>query len=214
MLTKKEIISILIAVVIFGFVTSFSENITSFQKNFPLMLLFGLITISIYTLGKKAMAYRFDSENEIKIWSFKRYGLYERSHFKNPIPVGIILPFLLSVLSLGRIPWLAILQSEEKSLSTKAVRRHDFYSFSELTDWQIGLISASGILACLAFSVIAYFINLPELARLNVYYAAFNLIPLGKLDGTKIFFGSKGVLWIALASLCLIIIVWFKIFIF
>ena len=33
----------------------------------------------------------YESEEETKIWSFSRYGLYERSYFKYPIPIGIIL---------------------------------------------------------------------------------------------------------------------------
>ena len=46
-------------------------------------------------------------------------------------------------------------------------------------------------------SFAAYNLNFIELAKLCVYFSAFNLIPIGKLDGTRILFGSK-TLWIFL----------------
>lgn len=198
MLNGKEILSLLIAMIIFAFVVSFPD-----LNNFALMFLFGFIIIFIYVLTKKLVAYYLETDIEMKIWSFQRYGLYERSYFKKPIPIGIILPFILTILSFGYIDWIALLQTDEKASKYRVAKRHDFYSFSELTEWHIGLIAASGIIASLILAIIAYLINQPILGKFAIFYASFNMIPIGKLDGTKIFFGSK-ILWVILAVFCFI----------
>lgn len=186
MLSIKEIGSIVLAIVIFGFVASFPS-----LDNVLFAFLFGFIIITIYILAKKLIAYYTEIEIETKIWQFKRWGLYERSHFKNPIPIGIILPFLLSIITFGWVKWLALLQTDEKATTARAAKRHDFYSYSELTEWHIALVSSAGIISSLILAIIAYLINIPELAKFSIYYAFFNLLPLGQLDGTKVFFGSK-----------------------
>ena len=198
MLTTNEIGHIVLAIILFTFIASFPN-----LSNAATMLLYAFIIIFIYVLAKKFIAYSLETETEIKIWSFQRWGIYERSYFKNPIPAGIIFPFLLSLLSFGYIRLLTLLSSEEKATTARAAKRHDFYSFSELTEWHIGLISSAGIFASLILAILAYFINFPELAKFAIFYASANLIPLGKLDGTKIFFGSK-ILWAFLVIVCLI----------
>lgn len=161
------------------------------------------IVLIVYVTAKKLTAYYYEAEEVSKIWSFQRYGLYERSYFKHPIPIGILLPFLLSILTFGYIKWFAVIESDVKPTPTRAVKRHDYYSFSEMTEWHLALISASGILASLVLAPISYILNFPDLARVSVYFACFNLLPLGKLDGTRIFFGSL-ILWIILAAISLI----------
>ncbi len=210
MITAKEIGHIILGIIIFAFAVSAKtlfESPSAGTGQFLIMLIFGFIIISVYVLAKKLVAYYYEVEIEMKIWQFKRYGLYERSYFKNPVPIGIILPFLLSILTFGYVKWLGILQSQEKATTARAAKRHDFYSYSELTEWHIGLISASGIVISLILAILAYFINQPELAKLSIYYAVFNLIPLGQLDGTKVFFGSK-ILWTILAAITAIILIW------
>ncbi len=153
--------------------------------------------------AKKLTAHYYESEQEEKIWTFQRWGLYERSYFKTPIPIGIILPFLLSILTFGYVKWFAVTESAVKPTEARAVKRHDIYSFSEMTEWHLALISASGVASVLVLAPIAYLFNFPELARASVYFATFNLLPLGKLDGSRIFFGSL-TLWLILVAVCLI----------
>ncbi|MBU0467395.1 MAG: hypothetical protein KKF39_07075, partial [Nanoarchaeota archaeon] len=154
------------------------------------LIYFSIIFI-FYVSSKKYLAYYLESKEETKIWTFQRYGFYKRSHLKYPVPIGIILPFLLSIFSLGYIPWFAVTESEIKPRETRAARRHDFYSFLEMTEWDMARISSAGIFSMFILAIISYILNFPDLARLSIYFAFFNLLPLGKLDGTKIFFGSK-----------------------
>jgi len=204
MITLKEILSILLALIILAFSNSFL-NLTPNIKLFLNSMIFFAIILAVYITSKKLMAYYLEAEEETKIWTFSRYGLYERAYFKTPVPIGLILPFLLSIVSLGNLKWFAVLESEVKPTIARAAKRHDFYSFSEMTEWHLALISASGVIAMFFLAILSYLLNFPDLARLSIYFASFNLLPIGKLDGTRIFFGSrKAVLWIVLVVIDLI----------
>ena len=198
MISKKEILILVLALI----VLSFSNAFTNVDKFVSSLFAFAIVLI-VYVTAKKLTAYYYESEEETQIWTFQRYGLYERSYFKTPIPIGIILPFFLAILTFGYIPWFAVTQSEVKPTPLRAVKRHDFYSFAEMTEWHLALISASGVFASLLLAPLAYILNFPDLARVSVLFACFNLLPLGKLDGSRIFFGSL-VLWTVLAAISLI----------
>ena len=85
----------------------------------------------------------------------------------------------------------------------RAAKRHGLYSFSEVTEYQLGIIAATGIVINLALAIIGYFLGFHTFAQLNIYFAFFNMLPLSTLDGNKIFFGNI-VLWSFLASLTLL----------
>lgn len=200
----REIIHILLATIVMAFAVSFI-NISklSFPIDFLMALLF-FIVIFIFSIGaKKLAAYYLQSDAETKIWQFQRYGLYERSYFKKPIPIGFILPFIVTIITLGYVPWLATTQTEIQASKSRVAKRHGIYRFSEMTDSDMAWITAAGIFVPLVLAVIAYLIDLASLSRLAILFASFNMIPLGNLDGGKIFFGSR-VLWTVLAVLCLI----------
>ncbi len=186
MIKPKEILALIVALI----VLTFSYTFINPQLFIPTLLAFTLILI-VYVSSKKLAAHYYEANEEIKIWTFKRFGLAEKNYLCYPIPIGIILPFLLSILTFGLMKWFAVLESEISPKEIRAVKRHDFYSFSEMTEWNLALISSAGIFSCFLLSFLSYLINLPLLSRLGIYFAVFNLIPLGKLDGARIFFGSK-----------------------
>ena len=72
-----------------------------------------------------------------------------------------------------------------------------------MTEEHIGLIAASGIFANLFLGIIGYLIGFPLFAKLSIWFAFFNMIPISNLDGNKIFFGNL-VLWSFLAIITLI----------
>jgi len=196
----NEFLHILLVIIILAFAVSFVK-LTLF--NFLVAALFFVIIFAVNLAAKKAMSYYLQAEVETRVWQFQRYGIKEKQYLKYPVPIGIILPFLVSLLSLGSVYWLAATQSEITARKSRVIKKHDFYSFTEMTEWHIGLIPAAGIFACLVLAFIAYFINQGELGRLAIFSACFNMIPLGNLDGTKIFFGSL-ILWFVLAAFSLI----------
>ena len=199
MLNKKEIMWILIITV----VLSVSISLIQTWKTFLFMTISILIILLMNVLAKKAMSYYLDSEIEIKPWQIKRYGFKPHQEFKKPFPAGIFLPIIVSALSFGNLIWMATLIFDVKPKVYKAAKRHGIYSFSEMTENQIGLIAAAGILVNLIVAIIGYLIGFPVLTKLSIWYAFFNMLPLSDLDGNKIFFGNL-VLWSFLASIVVI----------
>ena len=199
MINKKEIITILLVTLILAFILS----ILNLQELFFISLLFVFLVILINIIAKKVSAFYLDSEIEVKLWEVQRYGFKTGYHFKKPAPAGVLVPLILSGLTLGYFKWLATLVFDVKAKTYRAAKRHGLYAFSEMTEFHIGLIAAAGILANLFFAVIGYLINFPEFSRINIYYAFFNLLPISDLDGNKIFFGSM-IMWSFLVTLTLI----------
>ena len=166
-------------------------------------LLFSAIIIAVHVFSKKVAANLLDSDVEHEIWSFARYGLKPNWHFKKSLPFGIIIPLFFTIFTLGKLKVMTFLTYETRALKIRAAKRFGFYSYSEMTDWHNGLIGASGIFMLLVLSTLSYLSGFEFLARMSAFYAFFNLLPLGKIDGTQIFFGSK-ILWITLAAITLI----------
>ena len=166
-----------------------------------LATIFLVILINIF--AKKVVAFHYDSEIEINLWEIKRWGFKTHYHFKKPFPAGVFFPVIITFLSYGFLYWMGNIVFEVKAKAYRAAKRWGLYTFSEMTEWHIGLIAASGIVANLLFAVIGYLIGFADFARLNIYYAFFNMLPISDLDGNKIFFGSL-TLWSFLAIVVLI----------
>ena len=201
MINRKEITDIILVSVILTF------SITLFHKftNFLEILLYLFLIIMINILVKKIVSYYFESEVEIKIWSFKRWGYKPKNYLRKEFLAGAIFPIISSIIffPLNGFIWMSSLIFNVKSKTYRAAKRHGLYSFTEISEDHIAYIAAAGLFANLLFSVIAYLIGLTEFAKLSIWFAFFNIIPISNLDGNKIFFGSK-VLWSLLATITLI----------
>lgn len=196
MINKKEIISILTATLVLGVTISLVES----WNIFLITSAFIFVAIFVNLLGKKVSSYYLDTETEVSLWEFKRYGYKKHYHFSKPLLAGIFVPLLVKFFSVGLLNWMACLTFEVKGKIYRAARRHGIYSFSEVTEREIGLIAIFGILFNLLFALIGYLLGVPLLAKLNLVYAFYNMIPISNLDGSKIFFGMKNV-WVFLATL-------------
>ncbi len=199
MLNSKEIYSLIIIVFILAITISFLRSIEVFLY----ILLAVFLTLAINIFAKKIMSFYFDSQIEVKLWKIKRYGFHPGSYFKKAFPAGIFFPIIISAISFGNLFWMASLVFDVKPKIYRAAKRHGLYSYSEMTEEHIGLIAAAGVFANLVFAIIGYLAGFSEFARLNIYFAFFNILPLADLDGNKIFFGSL-ILWSFLATLILI----------
>jgi hypothetical protein len=199
MLNRKEILSIVIATVILTLAVSFFKGIETFL--FVLLSVFLVLFINV--LAKKVASFYMDSEIEIELWKVQRFGIRPGQHFKKPFPAGIFLPIIFSILSLGKLVWMAALTFDVKPKEYRAAKRHGLYSYSEMTESHIGYIAAAGIFVNLIFTFIGYLLGFSEFTRLSIYYVFFNMLPFSDLDGNKIFFGNI-VLWSFLAALALI----------
>jgi len=199
MFNKRELLTILII----GLVLSLSISLINTWKGFLLTTLAIFLVLIINIIAKKGFAYYLDSEIEVKTWQIKRYGFKPHQEFKRAFPAGLFFPIIVSAFSYGGLMWLASLVFEVKAKVYRAAKRHGLYSFSEMTEFQIGLIAIAGVVANLLFAVLGYFFGWGEFARLNIWFAFFNILPISDLDGSKIFFGDL-VLWSFIASLVII----------
>ena len=198
MLGKKEIGILLLITLVLALTISFLK-----MDIFPRVILAVFLVLVLNIAAKKIAAFYLESEVEIKPWQIERYGFKRHEYFKRPFQMGIFLPIIVSLVSLGNLFWMASMVFDVKPKIYRAAKRHGLYSFSEMTEAHIGLIAAAGVLVNLAASVIAYFLGFPTFARMNVYFAFFSMLPFSDLDGNKIFFGNM-VLWSFLAALVLI----------
>ncbi|MDD5191824.1 MAG: hypothetical protein PHH54_04080 [Candidatus Nanoarchaeia archaeon] len=187
MFSGKEVIWIIIAILIGGFVIGLSSKL----EPSLIGLLWASIIILVSVIAKKIAAPFYSLKIEHKSWGWKRWGWYERSQFKKPIPLGIILPFFLSVLSLAIIKPLTLLQFDAENFTKKRVlRKRGTYRYSEINESDLAFTAAWGFWALIALAILCSFLKQPEISRYAIYYGIWNLIPFGNLDGTKIFFGS------------------------
>ena len=199
MLNRKEITSVLVITLILGFSLSLLKSMEIFL--YATGMIFLVILINIF--AKKVASFYLDSDIEISMWEMKRYGYKAHDKFKKPFPIGAFLPIITTILSLGYFVWMSSLVFDVKAKVHRAARRYGLYTFSEMTEYHIGIIAATGIVANLIFALVGYLIGFDEFARLNIYFAFFNMLPLANLDGNKIFFGSL-MMWSFLATITLI----------
>lgn len=199
MINLKEIILTIAIAVVLGVTISLLETWDLLLTS--LILVFIILALNI--LAKKAMAYYLDSEIEVKLWNIERYGFKPNQKFKRPFPAGIFVPVVFSFITLGTLKWMASLVFDVKAKVHRAAKRHGLWSFSEMTEYHIGLIASAGIFVNLLAAIVGYLINQPEFSKLNIYYAFFNMLPISDLDGNKIFFGSR-VIWTTLAIITLV----------
>jgi len=199
MLRKKEIGTLVLVTIVLAVSISFLSSWKMFLD--VLMAVFIILLLNI--AAKKISAFYAEAEIEIRPWSMERYGFKRHYYFRKPVPIGIILPILAALISLGNFIWMASMVFDVKPKTYRSAKRHGLYSFSEMTESHIGTIAAVGVFVSLISAVIAYFLGFPTFAKLNVFFAFYSMLPFSDLDGNKIFFGNI-VLWSFLASLVLI----------
>ncbi len=190
MKNQKEIILIIITILIMGLVICYTNHQINLMF-IPQSLIYSGVIIFASVLGKKISSRYFDVEASHEIFGFQRYGFSKKAHLKKSLKIGLILPLLISFISGGSIKLLTFLQTELKPLASRTTKRRGLKRYFELKESEISLIVFYGILSNIILAIIANILNHPILASYSLYYATWNLIPFGQLDGTKIFFGSR-----------------------
>jgi hypothetical protein len=199
MLTRKELFSIAVVSLVLGLVISLVGSISLLLTT----TFFVFIVIIVNTLAKKVFGFFLDIDIEVKIWEIKQFWVKKHMHFKNSVQAGIFIPLIVKFVTVGLVNWMTCLTFDASGKVYRAARRHGIYSFSEVSEEEIGWIAAAGIIATLIFAAIFYIIGQGTLTRISIIYAFFNMIPAFDWDGAKIFFGSM-TLWSFLAIITLI----------
>jgi Zn-dependent protease len=198
-MNKQEIIQITLGILVLTGITIASQL---FQGDFTTLvssLIGAIVIVLIYVGARKLAARALDAEVEHELWAWQRYGFKPHQYAPRPIALGAVMPLVLSILSMGWFKVPTLFTYETEPLKRRASKRFGFYSFTEMTDWHIALIGASGIVALLVLSTISYLIPGAEtLWQVAAYMAFWNMLPISKLDGAQIYFGSR-VLWTGLS---------------
>ena len=205
-MSEREIIHVSIAAIILALVISMSHFFASDFAYFGTAILFAIIILIVNIAGKKAAANALDADVEHTTWTWYQFGFKPSAHFKKPLAIGYILPLILSVVSLGNIKFMSLLTYETSALKKRVAKRFGMYSFAEITDFHNSLVGAGGIIATLILAFIGYWIpfsGFEDLSRMAIFYAFWNMLPISKLDGAQIFFGSR-VVWTLLALITLV----------
>ena len=198
---NKEPFTIILAAIILALVVSFKNTAILY----PAILSF-LIIIIINVLAKKIVAYYFETDIKVKFWTLYQYGIRKDMHFKKPVPM-VWFPLLITLFSKGLIFWLGILEFDVKAKPERASRRHGLYRFTQVTEWDIALITVWAMAANLIVAIVAYIAGFELFAKLSIYFIAWSIIPFGRLDGAKIFYASRG-LWITIFTVAVIVLGW------
>jgi hypothetical protein len=197
----KETVTILLATIILALTVAFKDT-----PIFLSSLISFLIIISINVLAKKIIGFHFETEVKTKFWTWQQFGLRKDMHFKKPIPMAW-LPLLLTLFTKGHFFWLGILEFDIKAKAERVAKRHGIYRFTEVTEWHIALIAVWGIIANIIFAIGGYILGFELFAKLSLYFIAWSIIPLSRLDGAKIFYASRG-LWMTMFAITVIVLGW------
>ena len=198
---KKEVVTILLATIILALTVSF-KNTDIFYK----ALLSFLIIISANVAAKKITGFHFETNVKTKFWTWYQFGLRKDKHFRTPVPMAW-LPLILTLFSKGQLFWLGILEFDIKAKAERVAKRHGLYRFTQVTEWHIAWIAVWGIIANLILAIAGYIIGYELFAKLSIYFIAWSIIPLGRLDGAKIFYANR-VLWTVIFVIAILILGW------
>jgi len=86
-------------------------------------------------------------------------------------------------------------------------KKHGLYRFTKVTEWHMAWIALWAIIANLMLAVAGYIAGYNLFTKLSIYFIAWSVIPIGRLDGAKIFYGSRA-LWATAFTIAMIILVW------
>ncbi|MBM3246952.1 hypothetical protein FJZ17_00200 [Candidatus Pacearchaeota archaeon] len=193
MVKKGEVGVIIGAIILMTLLLSFNKGqlIVSTLLN---SLVISIVVILTSIICKKLVAKKIDTEIEFKFWALSRFWITRRAYLKRPVTMGLILPLLIAFLSRGFVKFLTILEFNIKALPAKAAKKYGKHRFTNINDWDEALIIFYSLVGLLIVSIVTDFFNyslLQGISKWALYYAAYSLVPLGSLDGTKLLFASK-----------------------
>lgn len=183
---KDELIAILLASVTLGYILSF-KSITA--ASWLAYAGIAALILLIHHFGYKISAILFDCSAETQLWSMRQFWFSKSSYFRRPFPLWLLFPLILIWISLGTIKWLAVITFNITPLPSRIK-----YRWRELTEWHIALVATGALIFNIVAALIAKAFGFDEFALLNLMFVLMSVLPIGQLDGTKIFFGSM-LLW-------------------
>ena len=191
----QEVNAIIIASVTLGLVFGFDDGaevfmVTAWALNFVQQVMISFLFLLLFVRITKSYSKRAGVTTKFSIWGLKRYGWRPSAYFKgNGIPIGVILPLFISIMSYGKVLFSAVLSP--KFSHTKASRSgHKFEQPKESE------LASTSMVAPVTLTLIAIFLSaLPENSLKNLIVIPFSIafvgmLPIPGLNGATAFFGS------------------------
>ena len=121
----------------------------------------------------------------------RKVRILGKEYLIKSLPIGIILSLIVTIVSNGALLFLAV--GQYNLLLSKATRFGR--KFVEVTDYEEAKIALAGPMTHVVLMVLAKMFNtygtLDQFIFINAALALFYMIPISKLDGTKVYFGSR-----------------------
>ncbi len=193
--TKQEIKTVVLASLIMGIVFGFDDKQASFNlsywtNNLIFMAILSFFILFIFHTAQKAMASHYGCSCSYEMWKTKRWGLRKKQQMRKSIPYGIVLPLLITIGSLGTIPFCA---TTTTTIEANQKRRFG-KRYLQVMDMENAKIIATGHLVLLIAIILYRTFQLPLINQ--VTFMGFSLIfsrllPFPKLDGISLYFSSR-----------------------
>jgi len=164
------------------------EETLFLQSFFYMIIIFG-----VFIAGQKLVAYSLDCITTTKLMAFRQYWFRPLSRYKSggelkaPFPVWLILPLVLTLLTNGIIKWLAILNFDVETTTSRIRKR-----WKEITEYDVAKIAVAGPLSLLLLGIISKILGFDSFAMLCAWVAFLSIIPIGA--GFKLLMSSR-ILW-------------------
>ncbi|MCL6500589.1 MAG: hypothetical protein K6T16_00960 [Candidatus Pacearchaeota archaeon] len=192
----EETIILIIASLFLGFLISLElvwPKISIDEYAFLEGSLISLLMLSTFVIAQKVVAYHLDCKIKTKLISFRKYWFQSykegrKAELPFEFPAWLLLPLAIALLTNGLIKWLAILNFDIEPKATRARRK-----WQELTESDIGKIAISGPIAVIALGLLFKIANFNEYASLCAWLAFLALVPIGL--GFKIL-NSTRITWV------------------
>jgi len=197
----KEILIIILASLILALTVAFRDRALFYTAAISFLI---ILTINILT--KKSVGYYLETNVKTKFWSIYHFWFRKDTHFKKPLPM-LWLPLIITLFTKGFFLWLGVLEFDVEAKTERVSRRHGLYRFTEVTEWHMAWITIWALIANLTIAIIGYIAGFELFAKLSIFFIAWSVIPIGNLDGSKIFFSSRA-LWAVVFTIAIIILAW------
>ena len=198
--SRKEVGSLLIGAVVLGVVFGFDDKQPVFELGFWLMNLFvvmlvAFLSLVLYEAGHKAVASRLGCSSTAELWCARRFSLAEQypplRKGGSGFPLGAAIPLLLTLLSRGVVKCAAVMVSRITPDPRKRLGR-EFVRLSEFDEARIALSGPLVAVVVAAFGKMVLGSSLLgiQVVSMNALLALWNMVPVPRLDGMKVYFGS------------------------
>ena len=175
---------------ILGFIFGFDDGRPSFNISLYLMDIIKFIIISLamlylYTKIQEFFAKKNGAIAKLTLWNAKGFKIPFGKQ-RRTLPLWIIIPIIISLISKGQLYFAGILTTEITEIQKYRLGR----KYKKLTEFERAKILVSAPLILSAISLVSFpFIK--DFSLVASMIAVFSMLPLPKLAGADIFFGSK-----------------------